>query len=104
LNNKKKKKISPIVRVVVVTRRVVTYGIRAGSTRDLGFATAFDDRIDLVILLWIELIVYVNAILVRGCYGGRRRGARGGGETPPLASTPEGSNPREASSFSNKSR
>jgi hypothetical protein len=37
---KKKKKIAPVIRVVVVTRRVVT-GIRAGSTRDLGFATAF---------------------------------------------------------------
>jgi hypothetical protein len=40
---KKKKKIAPVVRVVVVTRRGVTYGIRAGSTRDLGFATAFVD-------------------------------------------------------------
>jgi hypothetical protein len=40
---KKKKKFAPIVRVTVVTRRVVTYGIRAGSTRDLGFATAFVD-------------------------------------------------------------
>jgi hypothetical protein len=40
---KKKKKIAPVIRVVVVTRRVVTYGIRAGSTRDLGFATAFVD-------------------------------------------------------------
>jgi hypothetical protein len=40
---KKKKKIAPVDRVVVLTRRVVTYGIRAGSTRDLGFATAFVD-------------------------------------------------------------
>ena len=32
--------------------------------------------------------------MVRGCRGGRRRGARGGGETPPAASTPEGSNPQ----------
>jgi hypothetical protein len=42
---KKKKKIAPVLRVVVVTRRFVTYGIRAGSTRDLGFATAFVDMI-----------------------------------------------------------
>ena len=41
----KKNKFAPIVRVVVVTRRVVTYGIRAGSTRGLGFATAFVDMI-----------------------------------------------------------
>jgi hypothetical protein len=33
--------------------------------------------------------------MVRGRRGGRRRGARGGGETPPVASTPEGSNPQE---------
>jgi hypothetical protein len=39
----KKKNFAPVFRVVVVTRRVVTYGIRAGSTRDLGFATAFVD-------------------------------------------------------------
>jgi hypothetical protein len=32
--------------------------------------------------------------MVRGCRGGRRRGARGGGVTPPVASTPEGSNPQ----------
>jgi hypothetical protein len=42
---KKKKKIAPVIRVVVVTRRFVTYGIRAGSTRDLGFATTFVDMI-----------------------------------------------------------
>jgi hypothetical protein len=42
--------------------------------------------------------------MVRGRRGGRRRGARGGGVTPPAASTPEGSNPREASRFSNKNR
>ena len=40
------------------------------------------------------MIVCVKVIMVRGCRGGRRRGARGGGETPPLASTPEGSNPQ----------
>jgi hypothetical protein len=34
---KKKKKICTCYkRFVVVTRRIVTYGIRAGSTRDLG--------------------------------------------------------------------
>ena len=32
--------------------------------------------------------------MVRGCHGGRRQGARGGGVTPPAASTPEGSNPQ----------
>jgi hypothetical protein len=39
----KQKNFAPVVRVLVVTRRVVTYGIRAGSTRDLGFATASAD-------------------------------------------------------------
>jgi hypothetical protein len=38
--------------------------------------------------------VYVQVVMVRGCRGGRRRGARGGGVTPPVASTPEGSNPQ----------
>jgi hypothetical protein len=33
-------------------------------------------------------------IMVRRCRGGRRRGNRGGGVTPPVASTPEGSNPQ----------
>jgi hypothetical protein len=32
--------------------------------------------------------------MVRGCRGGRRRGARGGGAMPPVASMPEGSNPQ----------
>jgi hypothetical protein len=32
--------------------------------------------------------------MVRGHRRGRRRGARGGGTTPPVASTPEGSNPQ----------
>jgi hypothetical protein len=32
-------------------------------------------------------------IMVRGRRGGRRRGARGGGATPPVASAPERSNP-----------
>jgi hypothetical protein len=32
--------------------------------------------------------------MVRGRRGGRRRGARGGGETPPAASTPEGFKPQ----------
>jgi hypothetical protein len=32
--------------------------------------------------------------MVRGHRGGRRRGARGGGEMPRAASTPEGSNPQ----------
>jgi hypothetical protein len=50
--------------------------------------------IRLIILLLIELIVCMKVIMVRGCRGGRRRGARGGGVTPPVASTPEGSNPQ----------
>ena len=33
---------------------VVTYGIRAGSTRDLGFTTGFVDVIMLIILPLIE--------------------------------------------------
>jgi hypothetical protein len=32
--------------------------------------------------------------MVRGCRGGRRRGSRGGGTTPPVASIPERSNPQ----------
>jgi O-antigen/teichoic acid export membrane protein len=54
---KKKKKIAPVTRMVVVTRRFVTYGIRAGSTRDLGFATGSVDMIMLIILSLIKLIV-----------------------------------------------
>jgi hypothetical protein len=46
---KKKKKFAPGTRVVVVTRRVVTYGIRAGSTRDLGFTTGSVDMMLLII-------------------------------------------------------
>jgi hypothetical protein len=38
--------------------------------------------------------VCVQVIMVRGRHGGGRRGARGGGEMPPAASTPEGSNPQ----------
>jgi hypothetical protein len=32
--------------------------------------------------------------MVRGRHRGRQRGARGGGMMPPVASTPEGSNPQ----------
>ena len=71
---------------------VVTYGIRVGSTRDLGFTTGSVDMIVSIIFLLIELLVCVQVIMVRGCRGGRRRGARGGGATPPAASMPEGSN------------
>jgi hypothetical protein len=35
-HTKKKKNCTCYKRFVVVTRRIVTYGIRAGSTRDLG--------------------------------------------------------------------
>jgi hypothetical protein len=38
--------------------------------------------------------VCVQVIMVRGHHGGRRQGARGGGTTPPVASTLEGSNPQ----------
>jgi hypothetical protein len=94
-HTKKKKKIfAPSTRVVVVTRRFVTYGIRAGTTRDLGFTTGSVDMMLLIVLLLIELLVCVQVIMVRGRRGGRRRGARGGGATPPAASTPEGSNPQ----------
>jgi hypothetical protein len=92
--NKKEKNFTPVIKVVVIMRRFVTYGIRAGSTHGLAFAMAFVDMIRLIILLLIELIVCVQVIMVRGRRGGRRRGARGGGMTPPVASTPEGSNPQ----------
>jgi hypothetical protein len=36
----------------------------------------------------------MQVIMVRGSRRGKRRGARGGGTTPPVASTPEGSNPQ----------
>jgi hypothetical protein len=72
----------------------VTYGIRAGSTRDLGFTTAFVDmiRFDYTI---VDRVDCVRA----GNHGyrtsrRRRRGARGGGVMPPVASMPEGSNPQ----------
>jgi hypothetical protein len=94
LNTHKKKKIAPVTRMVVVTRQFVTYGIRAGTTRDLGFTAGSVDMIVLIILLLIELLVCVQVIMVRGCRGDRRWGARGGGVTPPAASTPEGSNPQ----------
>ena len=51
------KKNAPVTRMVVVTRRVVTYGIRVGSTRDLGFTTGFVDMNMLFILSLIELTV-----------------------------------------------
>jgi hypothetical protein len=38
--------------------------------------------------------VCMKVIMVRGRCGGRRPGARGGGVMPPVASTPEGSNPQ----------
>jgi hypothetical protein len=38
--------------------------------------------------------VCVQVIMVRGCHGGRRRGARGGGVMPLATSTPKGSNPQ----------
>ena len=65
-----------------------------GLTRVLGFATTFVDMIRFDILLLIELIVCMQVIMVRGCQGGRRRGARGGDVTPPVASMPEGYHPQ----------
>ena len=60
----------------------------------LGIRYGFIVTIDFIILLLIELIVCVQEFMDRGRCGGRRWGARGGGETPPAASTPEGSNPQ----------
>jgi hypothetical protein len=56
--NKKKKKTCTCERVVVVTRRFVTYGIRVGSTCDLGFATAFIDmtRFDYTIVDRVDCV------------------------------------------------
>ena len=42
--------------MVLVTRWFITYGIRAGSTRDLGFTTGSVDMVVLIILLLIELL------------------------------------------------
>jgi hypothetical protein len=92
--NKKNKKICTCSQSCCRNEEGVTYGIRAGSTHVLGFATTFIVTIDFIILLLIELIVCVQVTMVRGRRGGRRRGARGGGVTPPAASTPEGSNPQ----------
>jgi hypothetical protein len=100
----KKKKFAPISRMVFVTRRFVTYGIRAGTTRDLGFTTGSVDMIVLIILLLIELLVCVQVIMVRGRRGGRRRGARGGGVTPPQHPHLRGLTPREASRSLDRSR
>jgi hypothetical protein len=83
-----------------LAKRYVTYGIRAGSTRDLGSAMAFVDMSWFYLMLLIELIVCARVMMVRERRRGRRWGASGGGETPPAASSPEGSNPREASRFS----
>ena len=57
LKHTQKKKFAPVTRMVVVTRKVVTYGIRAGSTHDLGFATGSVDMIMMIILSLIEPII-----------------------------------------------
>jgi hypothetical protein len=62
---------APVNRVVVITRRVVTYGIRAGSTCDLGFATAFVDRIRLIYCA--DRVDCVEVIMDRPRRGGRPR-------------------------------
>ena len=46
------------------------------------------------LMLLIELIVCARVMMVRERRRGRRWGASGGGETPPAASSPEGSNPQ----------
>jgi hypothetical protein len=51
-------------------KEVVTYGIRASSTRDLGFITTFVDMIGLVILFMIEFIVRAKVIMDRQRRGG----------------------------------
>jgi hypothetical protein len=54
---KRKEKEKNFLLYFAIRRRnegVVTYGIRAGSTRDLGFATAFVDRSAFIIPLLIE--------------------------------------------------
>jgi hypothetical protein len=38
--------------------------------------------------------VCMHVIMVRGCRGVRRRGTRGGGTVPLVASTPKGSKPQ----------
>jgi hypothetical protein len=101
---KKKKKIHRLTELLSLARRGVTHGIRAGSTRDLGSATAFVDMSWFYIMLLIELIVCARVTTVRERRRGRRWGANGGGETPPAAPSPEGSDPREASRFSARNR
>jgi hypothetical protein len=44
-HTKKKKKMLHLFSELCRNEEVVTYGIRAGSTRDLGFATTFVDMI-----------------------------------------------------------
>ena len=55
--SKQQKFFFPSSSIVVETRWVVTYGIRAGSTRDLGLTTGFVDMMTLIMLLLIKLIV-----------------------------------------------
>ena len=81
-----KKKIATVISVVVVTRRslhMVSEPVRPVAWGSLRLSWTW---LDLIILLVIVLIVCVQVIMVRGRHGGRRRGARGGGMTPPVAS------------------
>jgi hypothetical protein len=48
--------------------------------------------------------VRAQVIMVRGRRRGRRQGARGGGVTPPAASTPEGSNPQRGEQVPDRCR
>jgi hypothetical protein len=59
LLKKKKKKKNFLLHFAIHRRNegVVTYGIRAGSTRDLGFTTGSVDMIMLIFPSLIELIV-----------------------------------------------
>jgi hypothetical protein len=63
---KKKKKKNFLLYFAIHRRNegVVTYGIRAGSTRDLGFTTGSVDMIMLIILSLIKLMVVCTVIIV----------------------------------------
>jgi hypothetical protein len=61
---KRKKKFLLYFAIYRRNEGAVTYGIRAGSTRDLGFTTGSVDMIMLIILSLIELMVVCTVIIV----------------------------------------